>query len=80
MAWIDQISPGRNAGLEKALSYVRNHRDFVMTYLEDGQCSLSNYLSEDSVRPVTVGRRNWLFSDTPDGAAVNALYLICSLE
>ena len=25
---------------------------------------------------MTVGRRNWLFSDTPDGAAVNALYLI----
>ncbi len=27
------------------------------------------------VRPVTVERRNWLFSDTPDGATANALYL-----
>ena len=46
-----------------------------MTYLEDGRCSLSNNLSENSIRPVTVGRRNWLFSDTPDGAEANALYL-----
>ena len=46
-----------------------------MTYLEDGQCSLSNNLSENSIRPVTVGRKNWLFSDTPDGASDDALYL-----
>ena len=46
-----------------------------MTYLEDGRCSLSNNLSENSIRPVTVGRKNWLFSDTPDGATANALYL-----
>lgn len=75
MAWADQVSPGSNARLKKALSYVRNRRDFVMTYLEDGRCSLSNNLSENAIRPVTVGRKNWLFSDTPDGATANALYL-----
>lgn len=46
-----------------------------MTYLEDGRCSLSNNLSENSIRPVTVGRKNWLFSDSPEGAMANALYL-----
>lgn len=46
-----------------------------MTYLEDGRCSLSNNLSENSIRPVTVGRKNWLFSDTPEGATANSLYL-----
>ena len=40
----------------------------MMTYLEDGHCSLSNNLSENAIRPVTVGRRNWLFCDTTDGA------------
>ena len=39
-----------------------------MTYLEDGRCSISNNLSENSIRPVTVGRRNWLFCDTTAGA------------
>ena len=48
-----------------------------MTYLEDGRCSLSNNLSENCIRPVTVGRKNWLFSDSPEeaGAKANTLYL-----
>lgn len=63
--------------MEKELSFkqIHNREDFLMTYLEDGRCSLSNNLSENSIRPVTVGRKNWLFSDTPDGASANALYL-----
>lgn len=32
-----------------------------MTYLEDGRCSLSNNLSENSIRPVTVGRKTGCF-------------------
>ncbi|MCI8846660.1 MAG: IS66 family transposase [Lachnospiraceae bacterium] len=39
----------------------------MMTYLEDGRCSISNNLSENSIRPITVGRRNWLFCDTTAG-------------
>ena len=40
----------------------------MMTYLKDGHCSLSNNLSENSIRPVVTGRKNWLFSDTQAGA------------
>ncbi len=32
-------------------------------------------MSENSIRPVTVGRKNWLFSDTLEGAQANTLYL-----
>lgn len=75
LVWIKQVNPGSNGKLKKALTYIRNREDFLMTYLEDGRCSLSNNLSENSIRPVTIGRKNWLFSDTPDGATANALYL-----
>ena len=75
LAWIKQVNPGSNGKLKKAITYIRNREEFLMTYLEDGRCSLSNNLSENSIRPVTVGRKNWLFSDTPDGASANALYL-----
>ncbi|SHL68605.1 Transposase IS66 family protein [Anaerocolumna jejuensis DSM 15929] len=75
MAWLNQVNPGSNSKLKKAITYVQNRRDFIMTYLEDGRCSLSNNLSENVIRPVTVGRKNWLFSDTPDGATANSLYL-----
>lgn len=44
-----------------------------MTYLEDGRCSFSNNLSENSIRPFTLGRKNWLFSNTPKGAEASAI-------
>lgn len=75
LAWANQVNPGDNAKLKKAITYIKNRRDFLMTYLEDGRCSLSNNLSENSIRPVTIGRKNWLFSDTPEGATANSLYL-----
>lgn len=75
LAWVNQVTPGDSAKLKKAITYIKNRRDFLMTYLEDGRCSLSNNLSENAIRPVTVGRKNWLFSDTPEGATANALYL-----
>ena len=48
-------------------------KDTLMTYLEDGHCSLSNNLSENAIRPFTVGRKNWLFSASPKGAASSAI-------
>ena len=72
---LKQLDPGSNGKLKKAITYIVNRQEYLMTYLEDGRCSLSNNLSENSIRPVTVGRKNWLFSDTPDGAKANALYL-----
>lgn len=55
-------------------------RNFLMTYLVDGRCSLSNNMSENSVRPVVVGRKNWLFSDTLDGAKASmGIYTIVEM-
>ena len=54
--------------LIKAINYSNGCRPFMMNYLEDGACSLSNNLSENSIRPLVVGRKNWLFCDTPAGA------------
>ena len=42
-------------------------------HLEDGRCSFSNNLSENAIRPFTVGRKNWLFCDTPNGAQASAI-------
>lgn len=43
-----------------------------MTYLENSNCSISNNLSENSIRPFTIGRKNWLFSGSPKGAYASA--------
>ena len=44
-----------------------------MMYLEDGHCSFSNNLSDNAIRPFTVGRKNWLFSSSSKGAEASAL-------
>ena len=71
--WVSGQSPKKGTRFEKAVSYAQNHKEQFMTYLEDGRCSFSNNLSENAIRPFTVGRRNWLFSDTPKGAEASAI-------
>lgn len=68
LAWLNKQNVSNGTRLARALTYARNQQDYMMTYLEDGHCSISNNLSENSIRPVTVGRRNWLFCDTTAGA------------
>ena len=53
--------------------YIKFFGGFVGTWvgvftLEDSHCSISNNMSENSIRSVMVGRKNWLFCDTTDGA------------
>ena len=66
--WADKQVVTGNSEFAKALTYLKNRRNDLMTYLDDGHCSLSNNWSENSIRPVTVGRKNWLFSSSVDGA------------
>lgn len=71
--WLDQQNPKKGTRLAKAVNYAQNHRNEFQTYLEDGRCSFSNNLSENAIRPFTVGRKNWLFSATPKGAESSAI-------
>ena len=71
--WISLQVPKKGTRFEKAVNYAQNHKELFMTYLEDGRCSFSNNLSENAIRPFTLGRKNWLFSDTPKGAQASAI-------
>ena len=44
-----------------------------MRYLEDGRLELSNNRAERSIKPFVMGRKNWLFSNTPAGAQSSAV-------
>lgn len=73
-AWVESAS-GKiipKSRLGEALKYARNHKREFMNYLLDGNCSISNNLAENSIRPFTIGRKNWLFSGSPKGAAASA--------
>lgn len=75
LAWAKALAlkTSGNGKLVKALNYVINREADMYTYLEDGRCSFSNNFSENAVRPITVGRKNWLFSDSQDGAEASMI-------
>ena len=72
-SWVEKQKPVKNSRMDKAINYVLNRRSTAETYLEDGRCSFTNNLSENAIRPFAVGRKNWLFSDTVDGANASAV-------
>ena len=43
-----------------------------MTYLKDGRFEIDNNRSERAIKPFTIGRKNWLFANTPLGAHASA--------
>jgi transposase len=55
-----------------AINYTLNQWELLIGYCEDGRLNISNALAENAIRPFAVGRRNWLFSDTPRGARASA--------
>ena len=59
--------------LGDAINYALNHWDGLTAYLQDGNCSLTNNICERTVRPFTIGRKNWLFSGSVEGAKASAM-------
>ncbi len=57
LSWLDKQTPVRGSRMDKAVTYIQNRRDYLAAYLEDGRCSFSNNLSENAIRPFTVGRK-----------------------
>lgn len=73
-SWVEETAPKAlpNSKLGKAFTYAKNQKLGLMNYLLDGNCSISNNLAENSIRPFTIGRKNWLFSGSPKGAEASA--------
>lgn len=70
--WLEKLEVLKGSVLGKAVTYAKNQRAFMENYLLDGRCALSNNAAENAIRPFTVGRKNWLFADTPKGASASA--------
>jgi hypothetical protein len=58
--------------LGKALHYLASQWTKLKRFVKDGRYSLDNNAQENAIRPFCVGRRNWLFADTVDGAHASA--------
>jgi transposase len=60
--------------LGKAITYTLNQWERLVGYLADGRLSPDNNAAENAIRPFVIGRKNWLFGGTPEGAAASALF------
>src|SRR5699024_318009 len=61
------------SGLGKAIKYCRNQWYKLIAFLEDGRLEIDNNRAERSIKPFVIGRKNWLFSNTPKGAKSSAI-------
>ena len=55
-----------------ALRYADDELPHIRNYLRHGAIELDNNLAENCFRPFALGRRNWLFMCTEDGAQASA--------
>jgi len=71
---VDEMAPNYpDQGLMKAaLGYTRNNWQSLTAFLTHSDLVLDNNPVENAIRPFTVGRRNWLYSGSPRGAAASA--------
>lgn len=61
------------SALGQAIQYCRNQWDKLTAFLLDGRLELDNNRSERSIKPFVIGRKNWLFANTPKGASASAI-------
>lgn len=61
------------SALGQAITYCLNQWDKLEAFLEDGRLEIDNNRSERSIKPFVIGRKNWLFSNTPRGARASAI-------
>ena len=66
----DQVLPG--SALGKAVAFALSQWPKLIRYLEHAQLTPDNNACEQAIRPFVVGRKNWLFSGSPRGAAASA--------
>ena len=59
--------------LAKAVDYALEQWPYIMHVLDDGRFEITNNRAERGIRPFAVGRKNWLFSDSPRGAHASAI-------
>ena len=69
--WLDSEAVKRalpRSRIGEALGYLRNQWAALMVYLDDGRIPIDNAQSEQTLRPLTVGRNNWQFLGHPKAA------------
>tara|TARA_R110002167_G_scaffold361046_1_gene578960 strand:- start:796 stop:2289 length:1494 start_codon:yes stop_codon:yes gene_type:complete len=71
--WLEKANVPPKSALGKAIQYCINQWHKLTRYVEDGNLSIDNNRAERAVKPFVIGRKNWLFSNTANGARASAM-------
>jgi hypothetical protein len=72
-AWMGTLCALPKSPLGEAIKYAFSQRKYLENVFLDGRTELSNNRCERSVKPFVMGRKAWLFSNTPDGAKASSI-------
>lgn len=75
LVWLNkkslEVIPKSKTGI--AISYCLKQWKKLNNFLLDGRLEIDNNRSERSIKSVVIGRKNFLFSNTPKGAKASAI-------
>ena len=72
-AWANSRTAAPKSALGKAFTYLKEQWPYLTNYLKDGRLEISNNRAERSIKPFVIDRKNFLFANTPRGAAGSAV-------
>jgi transposase len=82
--WLDDLRPNvlGNTGVRKAIDYTLKRWSALVRYLDDGRYPIDNNPIENAIRPIAVGRKNWLFagSETAGKRAAAIMSLLATAK
>jgi len=74
-SWLDRqhsLVPPKSL-LGKAITYARNQWKYLVRYLDSGLLDIDNNAAERAIKPFVIGRKNWLFAQSVNGARASGI-------
>lgn len=71
--WLSDLPVSGGTKLARAIQYCLNEKAYLYRCLENGNIPVDNNRAENAIRPFVVGRKNWLFANSPKGAEASAV-------
>jgi transposase len=70
--------------IRTAINYAINNATKIMNYIRDGRLEIDNNLVENKIRPVALGRKNYLHAGSPraaqNGAIIYSMFAMCKFH
>ena len=75
-AWLNQLAPlvPPKSKLGQAIAYTLNQWPYLTQYLRHGWAQIDTNWVENQIRPIAVGKKNFLFMGHEDSATIHALF------